>query len=203
MKKTALILMTLLMGGTINRAQETAQPKFTFGAEWGYIGVFFSGYHYNFYAPEGYRVDTRGHDFMHDGNAEAFLHAGCNLSENYNVSVYLGFSAVEDYHHVIPVSIRLTRYYGESHMSDRPFAFIDLGSGASIKKNPQKILTGKAGCGYRLSLSRNTKLDFIAAYRIMLTHPDIRYDNTEISDGRINRNNAYISAISLGMALTF
>jgi hypothetical protein len=65
------------------------------------------------------------------------------------------------------------------------------------------ILTGKAGCGYRLSLSRDTKLDFIAAWRILLTHPDIYYYGMEVSPGRINRNNAYISAISFGIALSF
>lgn len=203
MRKLFPIAISLLLSCTIANAGQASQPKFTFGAEWGYIGTFFSGHHYNYYAPEGYRVDNSGHELTYHSNAEAYLHAGWNISEKYNVSVYLGFSAVEEYHHTIPLSIRVTRFYRVGHMEDRPFAFIDLGSGASIKNNPQMILAGKAGCGYRLSLSRNTKLDFIAAWRLVLTHPDIYYYGMEISPGRINRNNAYISAISLGMALSF
>ena len=203
MRKVLTTAISLLLSCTRASAGQASQPKFTFGAEWGYIGTFFSGHHYNYYAPEGFRVDNRGNEFTYYSNAEAYLHAGYNLSETYNISVYLGFSAVEDYHHTIPISIRVTRFCGGDHMKDRPFAFIDLGSGASVKSNPQMILTGKAGCGYRLSLSRDTKLDFIAAWRILLTHPDIYYYGMEVSPGRINRNNAYISAISLGMALSF
>ena len=88
-------------------------------------------------------------------------------------------------------------------MSDRWFSFIDLGSGISVKTHPQEILTGKIGGGYRMSLSRNTKLDFLVSLRSALTHPDIEYYGTEIEYSRINRNNAYVSAMSFGIALTF
>jgi hypothetical protein len=115
----------------------------------------------------------------------------------------MGVSAIEDYHHTLPVSIRLTRYYGDDHMKDRWFSFIDLGSGISIKEHPQAILTGKAGGGYRISLSRDTKLDFNMALRTVLTHPDIIYYGEMIKPDRINRNNAYVSAVSIGMSLTF
>ena len=184
-------------------ARADSVPKFTFGAEWGYIGVFYSGYHHNFYAPEGYRVDPRGHEFMYMSNAEGYVHMGYNLDSRYNLSLYIGVSAVMDYHHVIPVSLRLTRYYAPDPMKDRWFSFIDLGSGTDVKDDPQMILTGKVGGGYRISLSRNTKLDLMISLRSVLTHPDIDYHGTVISHDRINRNNAYISAFSVGMALTF
>lgn len=203
MKRLCIILFLLISVRASLVAQEKSYPRITFGAEWGYIGVFYSGYHYNFFAPEGYRVDPRGHEFKYDSNAEVYLHVGYNINEKYNVSLYAGFSAVEDYHHTLPVSLRLTRFYGASHMDDRWLTFVDLGSGLSLKKNPQEILTAKVGGGYRLSLSRNTKLDIIFSLRSVLTHPDITYYDTEIDRSRINRNNAYLSAASLGLALTF
>lgn len=201
MKRAYAILISLLLplGAA---AQNVSCPRFTFGAEWGYIGIFYSGYHHNFYAPEGYRADPREYGFTYDSNAEAYLHAGYNISPCCNFSAYAGISAIEDYHHTIPLSLRFTRYSGDDHMKDRWFSFIDLGSGFSIKRHPQSILTCKVGGGYRISLSRDTKLDFLAAYRMVLTHPDIEYYGIKIPFERINRNNAYVSAFSFGIALT-
>ena len=203
MRRAYVILIAMLLCPFGIRAQESSSTRFTFGAEWGYVGVFYSGYHYNFYAPEGYRADPRGYGFTYDNNAEAYLHAGYDINKNHNIALYLGITAIGDYHHAVPLSVRLTRYYGTDQMKDRWLTFIDLGSGISLKERPQALISGKIGMGYRLSLSPDTKLDFIAALKCVLTHPDIQYYGIEISHDRINRNNAYISAFSLGMALTF
>lgn len=45
----------------------------TFGVEWGYVATIQSGYHYNFFAPEGYRVDDFGNSFGHHANAETYI----------------------------------------------------------------------------------------------------------------------------------
>ena len=203
MKRSYVILLAMFIISIGAKAQTESVPRFTFGAEWGYIGTFYSGYHFNFFAPEGYRVDPRSHAYTYFSNAEAYLHGGINLNEKYNLSIYAGISAIGEYHHIIPLSIRLTRYYGNDYNKDKLLAFVDLGSGLSIKENPQEILSGKVGLGYRMSLSRNTKLDFIAAVRTVLTHPDIDYYGTIIQPDKINRNNAYINAFSVSMALTF
>lgn len=203
MKRLTIIILALLFLWTELDSQEIPHPRITFGAEWGYVGTFYSGYHYNFYAPEGYRVDPRDHGFAYKSNGEAYLHIGYNLSERYNLSLYAGISAVMDYHHTVPVSLRLTRLFGNSHLKDRWLTFIDLGTGIIIKQNPQKLLTGKLGGGYRLSLSPTTKLDIIMSLRTILTHPDIEYYGSIITPERINRNNAYCSAASIGIALTF
>ena len=176
--------------------------RLSFGAEWGYIGTFYSGYHFNFFAPEGYRVDPRGYGFGYSDNAETYVNIGYNLNTRLNLALYMGFSAIETYHHTIPVSLRLTRCFREDCSQDCWFAFVDLGSGISLKKHPQEILTGKIGGGYRLSLNRRTKLDFIVALRSAYTHPDIEYYGVPIPHESINRSNAYISAVSLGMAIT-
>lgn len=202
MKKVIFIIAMFpfffTMGGT-----ELHHDRMTFGAEWGYIAVFYSGYHYNFFAPEGYRVDPRGHEFRYDSNAEGYLHVGYDLSDRYNLSLHMGLSAIEDYHLTVPMSLRLTRYYGEDPARDRWFTFIDLGSGVSIKENPQEILTGKLGAGYRMALSRKTKLDFHISLRTIYTHPEIYYYGVSIRHDKINRSNAYVSAVSLGMSITF
>lgn len=203
MRRICFIATALIFLCTITRAQEKSCPRFTYGAEWGYIGIFYYGYHYNFYAPEGYRVDPRGHSFTYESNGEAYLHAGYNFNHKYNLSLYAGISAVMEYHHTVPVSLRLTRYYGDSHMKDRWLTFIDLGSGLILKEHMQELYTGKIGGGYRLSLSRDTKLDFIISLKTLLTHPDIEYGGVEIVQERINRNNTYCSGASIGMALTF
>lgn len=194
----SLILLSLSM-----KAQEVKSKRFTFGAEWGYVAVFYSGYHHNFTDPEGFRVDLREYSLKLQNNAEVYLHCGYDFNSHTNLSLYIGYSAIEDYHNIVPISLRLTRFYDLKRYDDKWFIFFDAGSGISIKYQPQEILAGKIGCGYRMVLSRKTSIDFMASLRWLYTHPDILYYGESIPHKSINRNNAYASAISLGMALTF
>lgn len=183
--------------------RQASVPKFTFGAEWGYVAIVQYGYHTNFFSPEGYRVDNKGNEFDLYNNAEVYFHAGYNLSPQWNISAYIGYAGFADVQAIVPFSIRGTRFFGENHMDDRWFCFADLGTGISLNKNPQETLAGKLGGGYRLSLSRITKLDFVASVRMTYAHIDINYKGYEIDPDRVNRNNAYAGAVSFGLSITF
>lgn len=203
MKKILAILLTLISFNNFVNAQKDRFYKYTFGVEWGYVATFQSGYRYIFFPPEGYRVDVRDNSFGLQNNADLYIHSGVNLSRSWNLSLYAGYAGVGDIHKVLPVSIRVTRYFGKDPLSDRWFAFSDLGSGICFKRPVQEILTGKIGGGYRMSLSRYSKLDFIISARMTYTHPQITYDQEVISQEMVRRNNAYVSALSLGLGLTF
>ena len=203
MKKILAILLTLISFNNFVNAQKDRFSKYTFGVEWGYVATFQSGYRYIFFPPEGYRVDVRDYSFGLQNNADLYIHSGVNLSRSWNLSLYAGYAGVGDIHKVLPVSIRATRYFGKDPLSDRWFAFTDLGSGICFKRQVQEILTGKIGGGYRMSLSRYSKLDFIISARMTYTHPQITYDQEVISQEMVRRNNAYVSALSLGLGLTF
>ena len=203
MKKILAILLTLISFNNFVNAQKDRFSKYTFGVEWGYVATFQSGYRYICLPPEGYRVDVRDNSFGLQNNADLYIHSGVNLSRSWNLSLYAGYAGVGDIHKVLPVSIRATRYFGKDPLSDRWFAFTDLGSGICFKRPVQEILTGKIGGGYRMSLSRYSKLDFIISARMTYTHPQITYDQEVISQEMVRRNNAYVSALSLGLGLTF
>ena len=203
MKNILAILLTLISFNNFVNAQKDRFSKYTFGVEWGYVATFQSGYRYIFFPPEGYRVDVRDNSFGLQNNADLYIHSGVNLSRSWNLSLYAGYAGVGDIHKVLPVSIRATRYFGKGPLSDRWFAFTDLGSGICFKRPVQEILTGKIGGGYRMSLSRYSKLDFIISARMTYTHPQITYDQEVISQEMVRRNNAYVSALSLGLGLTF
>jgi hypothetical protein len=203
MKRLNLILLVFLSGIVPCLAAERPSDRFTYGIEWACIGVFYSGYHYNFFAPEGYRVDPRGYSFRYDTNGEAFFHVGYNITDKVNLALYFGVSAFEDHHATLPLSLRVTGFFKDNPLQDRWFWFIDAGTGLSIKEHPEEIYNGKLGCGYRLSLSRKTKLDIHLSLRSSYTHPEIYYYDIKIDAGRINRNNAYLSAVAFGMSLTF
>lgn len=200
-----LFAISLILGALpiLAGAQDDDSRRFTYGAEWGYVAIFYSGYHYNFFAPEGFRVDPRGYGFGYYGNAEGYVHFGYDINTKWNISLYAGLSGIKDYHLTVPISLRATRFFGESADEDRWLTFLDLGSGICVKEKPQEIVSGKIGGGYRFSLSRQTKLDFTVTLRSVLTHPDIDYYGVTITPEKTNRNNAYISAISFGMAITF
>lgn len=206
MRRFAVILLCFSLFSVSVMAQEKASEayrKVTFGAEWGYVAIWQSGFHHNYFSPEGYREDDRGNEFLHYSNADVYIHGGYNFNEFWNLSLYIGYAGVYDIHKVVPISLRGTRYFGKDPLEDRWFTFVDLGSGICIKKEPQEILVGKLGGGYRISLNRSTKLDFIVSARITYTHPQVVHDGVEIPLTRTNRNNAYVSALSVGMAVSF
>lgn len=184
-------------------AAEKPYPRFTVGAEWSYLATISSGYHHNFFSDEGYRVNLEDHSFGYRTNGDVFIHAGYNFNEFWNLSLYIGFAGVDRYENIMPISLRGTRYFGDNPLEDRWFTFVDLGSGVTLKMPVQEILCGKIGYGYRMSLSRDTKLDFHIAARMTYTHTNIIYDNTLIPREMTNRNNVYAGALSLGMAVIF
>ena len=201
MKRLAIYIFALLM--PITASAEERSKKLTFGTEWGYIHTFYNGYHNNFFSQDGWRVNERDQGLCSYSNAEIYLHIGYNLSDNWNLSAYAGYTNICTINHCIPVSLRATRYFKENAKGDRWLTFIDLGSGITARKHPQEILTGKVGTGYRISLSEDTKIDIIASFRMNYAHTDIIYENTGISFEKVNRNNFYAGAASIGISLTF
>lgn len=201
MKRSCMIFLLILSLSAAAGNRE--MPRFTYGVEWSYIAFIHHGLHNNFYAPDGYRVDENSSDIRSGLNAEASIHAGYNISDRWNLSVFLGYMGISGMHNAIPVSIRGTHYFRKNTNGDRWFAFTDLGSGVCLTSRPQEILTAKIGAGYRIPLSRRVKLDLKADARIIYTHPEVIYYNDTIHWDSVNRNNAYLSGISVGIGLTF
>ena len=201
--KRILIIFLLAISAMDLSASGKGAKRFTFGTEWGYVGSFHCGIHHNFFSEEGYRVDLVENNLAFQGNGEVYLHTGYNLTQDWNLSLYAGLAGIYDFHRAIPISLRITRYFKTRASSDRWLAFADGGSGICLTSNIQGILTGKAGFGYSITLSQDTTIDLLLAYRMTLTHPEITYDGYEINHNRINRNNAYVSALSLSLALNF
>jgi hypothetical protein len=177
--------------------------KLTYGAEWSYIGSIHYSSKFNFYDSEGYRENRSESRYGYWNNGEALLHIGYNLNTNWNLSLYTGIIGLDDFHNAIPLSLRATYCFGDSAATDRWISFADVGTGLSLKQQPQEILTGKVGGGYRLSLSRDSKLDFIAALRLAYTHPKVIDGNDVIPLESVNRNTALIKSFSFGMSITF
>lgn len=203
MKRLLIILLIFTCFNIIVKAEDNHKPRFVYGIEWGYAATFQSGYHYNFFAPEGYRVDDYGNSFGYKSNADVYLYLGHEIGKSWIVSLYAGYAGVGKIHEVIPVTLRATRFWGDDPSTDRWFAFIDAGSGISVKKPVQEIIAGKIGGGYRIALSQKTGLDLILALRMTYTHPEIIYDGQPVDVGKVNRSNAYLSAVSLGLSLSF
>lgn len=202
MKRLVVIIALVSCSLACAHAGEKPLKRFTFGAEWEYMSSFHYGFHHNFFSQEGYRVNINHSSFGYEGNGGVYLHCGYNLSNNWNLSLYSGFMGIYDLGRAVPVSMRVTGYFKENVKADRWFGFMEAGSGVCIKKNPQMLAIGKAGGGYRISLSHTTKLDLLVSYRISLTHPYVIYDGYEVQHEMINRNNAYVCALTIGISLT-
>jgi hypothetical protein len=204
MKRLAIISTMLFVFLTGAKAQPSEDyPRITYGAEWSYVASGFSAYHYNYFSPEGYRYNSKGASPRFVGNGEGLLHVGYNVTDSWNLAVYAGFTGIADIHNAIPVSFRATRFFRQDMKGDRWFTFADAGTGISIKKHPQEVVALKIGGGYRVSLSRDTKLDFIASFRLACTHPQILDGEDIITLEWTNRNLALLRSITLGMSITF
>lgn len=199
-----VILLSLIsFGAYAGTRNGQSFRKFTFGAEWGFISSFHSGIHHNFFSEEGYRVDINQQSIGYESNGDVYLHCGYNINQEWNLSIYAGFAGVANIGNSIPLSLRMTRLFKEDKRGDRWLCYLDAGSGVCLKQNPQMIAAGKIGGGYRMALSRTTKMDFLLGYRMTLSHPDIVFDGYTVPFEMINRNNAYVSAIALSISLTF
>lgn len=203
------LLLILLISSTFNNnvnGQERPMEDYsglTFGAEWSYVGTVHGNSRYNYFDPEGYRVNRQEILNGYWSNGEVLLHIGYNLNHHWNLSMYAGITGLAEFHNAVPVSLRATYCFGNDALKDRWITFADIGTGVSIKSEPQEIWTGKIGGGYRVRLSRDTKLDLIAAIRLTCTHPQIIDENDIIPLERTNRNTAWLQSFSLGMSLTF
>jgi hypothetical protein len=204
MKKFLIIQILMLIPFSLF-AEDTGvhDDRITFGAEWNYIASVHRGIHYNFYAEEGYRVNLNHSSFGYFSNGEISLFCGYDLSPDWNISLYAGYTGIYGLSKAIPISLRITKHYKRNGKGDRWFSYIDGGSGICLKCQPQAIAVGKIGAGYRIALSKETSLDLVAAYRISLTHPTVTFDGYEVPSAKINRNNAYVSGISLGISVSF
>ena len=198
---SVLVLLTCLCSAGKTRTCEV--PRFTYGVEWGYTSTFFYRYHNYFIAPEGFRVEDSENKFLYIPNGEVSLHAGLNLNTDWNLSLHVGYTGIGNLHQGIPATLRITRFFGKEPLKDRWFAYSEFGSGISIKENPQELLVGKLGGGYRLSLSKYTKVDFIISARYIQTHPDVDYYGEIIDRTNIGHNVGHTVSASLGIGLTF
>lgn len=206
MKRRLIILLILIPFNIIVRAENTPSAqsrRFTYGIEWNYVGTFHSAFHYNFFSLDGYRYNFQSSSLGWHSNADMYIHGGMDFKGGKeNLSLYIGLAGIGDFHKAVPMTFRYTWFFKENLRQDRWMMFVDAGSGICLKKEIQEILTGRIGGGYRLSLSKTTKLDFLLSARITYTHPQILFEGENISLKSTNRNNALLSAISLGIAIT-
>lgn len=209
MKKSFLITVIIFAAVFTAAAEKPARdfPGFTFGMEGNFILSAISYSHINYIAADGYRVDRRGLVCRPAVNGELLLNAGYNIDRHLNMALCFGVSGISRGETVFPISLRLTVLFGRDPLKARWFSFIDGGAGIGTATEARFSPAAKLGGGYRISLTRSAKLDFILSLRSIYTQPQI----TEFSDGdmvkvpseRIRRSQAFYNAIMLGIGLNF
>ena len=181
-------------------------PRFTFGVETSYVLTFLNYSHFNFISIDGGRRNERTLTASALSNGQILLSGGVNISSKLNLSIYTGYSGVYLRERMVPLSLRMSWYSGDDPMKNRWIAFCGLGAGFNDFRNFSKVSAeGKLGCGYRVSLNRSAKLDFLLAFQEIFTHPKAYESDAGnyVPAERLRRNNAFISAFTFGFALVF
>ncbi len=216
MSRTAAIICMILsfpaalwsgdMEGKHAGAVRRAYPRFTFGVESSYALTFLNYSHFNFISSDGGRRDERTVSASLFSNGQFLVHAGVNVSGNVNLSLYTGYSGVYRWERMVPLSLRFTWLSGNDPMRNRWLLFCSAGTGFNDFRNLGNLSAeGRVGAGYRISLNRSVKMDFLLAFQESYTHP--RAYESDVGNyvpaERLRRNDAYISAVTLGIALVF
>ena len=191
-----LTVCLLLPGG-----EALSAVRFTYGVEWGFLTTFNVAYHRNFDSVSGFRENTRSMEWMFRGNGEALAHFGLDLGKRFNLSLYSGYSGLMDAR-IIPLSLRGTCFV--SRNTELPGWLVFLESGCNFGTENDEIgICGKIGTGYRLPLSKRTRLDFLLAFRI--SYADVRFSDEygPVPPERIRRNDNFASSIAIGISLAF
>lgn len=209
MKKALLISALITAAALTAAAREPVRnfPRFTFGIEGSFIMTALSYTHSNYIADDGYRVDDRHFSTRPSGNGELLLNAGYNIDRYMNLAFCSGFSGISRGEAVIPMSLRFSFFFGDDPVKARWFSFVDGGAGISVGRKAGLSPVAKIGAGYRISLTRSAKLDFLVSLRGIYSHPQVK----EIVDGaaavvpagRLRRSQAFHGALTFGIGLNF
>lgn len=209
MKKIILISVLITAAALSASAGEHARqfPRFTFGIEGSYIVTAAAYSHSNFIADDGYRVDNRSLTFRPAGNGELLLNAGCNFGSRMNLAFCSGISGISRGETVVPMSLRFTFFFGKDPMKARWFSFLDGGAGIAVGREAPLAPIARIGTGYRISLTRSAKLDFLMSLRGIYSHPQVKeiVDGAAavVPEGRLRRSQAFYGALTFGIGLNF
>ena len=181
-------------------------PLVTYGIESSYALTFLSFSHFNYISADGDRRDQRTMSSNIFSNGQFLIHAGLNVSPAVNISLYTGYSGIYRGERMIPLSLRATWFPSAKRPDEhRWLLFCSGGTGFSDFDDVDYSLEGKVGAGYRISLNRSVKLDFLFSIQEVFTHPGAYESDAMdyVPAERLRRNDAYITAATIGIALVF
>lgn len=205
-------LVPVLLSCTEAAARQDRAPDFldtfTFGVEGNYANSVVSYRHYNFVSSYGYRIDRKYWDSGYHVNGEFLIHVGMNVDNRLNLSLYTGYSGIFKNMRTTPLTLRVTYCFGKDRTKNRWLVYADAGPG--ITQHSDKVsISGicKAGTGYRIPLSRYTRLDFLMSVRAAMTSTGAFEMNTGssiyIPEENLRRNDAFYFALMFGIGITF
>lgn len=208
MKKLLMLMILLLPVAALHAGNSDRPfPRMTFGVEGNFMLNFGAWRHFNYIADEGYRVNIKDYNHSISTNGQLNANLGCNISRRVNIALYVGIAGIYRNKTAVPASIRVTVFYGQNPLKGRWFSFTDAGVGIGSFSEKDLSPFGKLGAGYRVSLSRSVKLDFMLAWQLLFSHPEITEDiggvSTPVTGSRLRRNDIAANALSFGIGLNF
>ena len=142
MKRLISIFLLFILSLTCLKAGNS-RTEFTYGIEWGYKASILTGGHMNFFAPDGYRVDIDKNALNFYANSHAAIHMGMDIKDLWNLSACFGYAGIADYHHSIPITIRLTRFLKQMQKETDGYPLLMPGLVFQLRKPLKKYFQAK------------------------------------------------------------
>jgi len=185
--------------GEPRREYEYNYPLITFGLEWGYIAQHHAYSHFNYIADGGYRMDFSDKKLTYKTNAQIMAHFGFNVSKHLNLALYGGYQGLTRQQRIFPLALRTTVLFGQPEDRGRWLTYAGAGIGfKGSEKMFKNALIGHGGFGYRLSLTRETKLDFLCAFQGTYWHPDTFSESIKVL-----RSDEILLGLNFGIGISF
>ena len=199
----AIIAASLLFGLTAFAGGGEFFGRLHPGIEWGYTLTLAAHHHYNYLDESiGFRINDEGWTMLPRSNAYILGSLKYSFSSVFSTSIISGFQGIYKDRRTVPLLCRVS-VSPSGRDSDGFFFFSDMGVFLTdFRRHGNQF---QIGSGYSIVLAPRCSIGLRIGARLIYDRPDV-WDPIEeeyISEQNIRRNDAWYSALNMGIVLEF
>lgn len=183
-----------------------AQPRFTFGVQWGYSPSIFESHtiaYRNIESPH-YVIPDSGYDWGWYSNAYVTAHAGILFARHSTLSLESGYEGLHRDIRSVPVLLAY-EYAFNGHYSDGAVFEAAAGPCWEMKGDTVPLLNARIAGGYRILLGDKMNLEFKLSVWCCAGSLNVvdKVTGVTVPKDNIIRNNSVFCSVGIGTALNF
>ena len=206
MKPSMKVYICSALSLLLSFSAAAAQPRFTFGVQWGYSPSVFESHtiaYRNIEEPH-YVIPDSGYGWGWYSNAYVTAHAGILFAKHSKLSLESGYEGLHRDIRVIPLFLAY-EYAFNGHYTDGAVCEAAAGPCWEVHGNAVPLLDARLAGGYRFVLGDKMNLEFKLSVRCCAGSVKVvdKVTGTVVPKDNIIRNNSVFCSVGIGTALNF